>query len=268
VTAQTPIWCGGSTADNNWSSPYNWCGKVPTAGTDTLQFGALVSGGYAVAQNNYASSPIFYGISFLSDSAAYTLQGYAVRLKGAIVNSSAKNQVINIPIKLDTGSGSIDTGNKTITISGVISAYTGTKSITKTGSGELILTASNTYTGDTNIDKGTLTLSGGDLADASAINVASGAIFKITSGTPSLGDIAGEGSTIITGTDTIVTAESVTQSILTIGAGAKLVIHAISSTSTDESTLAVPEPSTVVLILIGIVFLAALRKPRKMFLKS
>jgi outer membrane autotransporter protein len=85
----------------------------------------------------------------------------------------------------------IDTGSNTDTISGVIS---GSGSLDKIGSGTLILTAANTYTGPTDVQAGTLGLRG---SLASTVTVESGATLG---GTGSIGGlIANSGATIAPG---------------------------------------------------------------------
>ncbi len=93
---------------------------------------------------------------------------------------------------LDLGSGSFDTGDQKLTIGGILGETGGSQSLTKTGSGELVLKANNTYTGATNVNQGTLTIDGGDLADASTVNVDRRRTLQVISGAR-LGDIAGLG---------------------------------------------------------------------------
>ncbi len=174
-------------SNNNWSTPNNWGGKTPTPGANELKFGALVAGGYTVCQNDATGTSQYNAIRFLSSTAplytpSYTLQGTGIRLVGPIVNTSNNDQIINLDIILYTNAGSIDTGTKKLTIGGILSETGGSQTLTKTGSGELVLTASNTFTGPTNINQGKLTLDGGDLADASTVNVAPGATLQIISG--------------------------------------------------------------------------------------
>ncbi len=85
----------------------------------------------------------------------------------------------------------IDTGSNTDTISGVIS---GSGSLDKIGSGTLILTAANTYSGPTDVQEGTLGLRG---SLASTVTVESGA----TLGGPGTvgGLIANSGATVAPG---------------------------------------------------------------------
>ena len=107
------IWSGASTSNNHWSTNINWNGQAPATNSD-LQFGNLVSGGYGdtVSDNDVSGTPQYTALHFLSTSAAYTLQGLPIRLTGLIVNSSANNQVVNLNVFFDTGSGSIDTSDQ------------------------------------------------------------------------------------------------------------------------------------------------------------
>ena len=85
----------------------------------------------------------------------------------------------------------IDTQSNTDTISGVIS---GSGSLDKIGSGTLILTAANTYSGPTDVQEGTLGLRG---SLASTVTVESGATVG---GTGSVGGlIANSGATVAPG---------------------------------------------------------------------
>ena len=258
VTAS--IWCGASTANYLWSTSLNWGGQAPTAGTD-LKFGALVSGGSSSSQNDIASTPQYTSLQFQSGAAAYTLLGAAIRLTGPIVNSSANDQVVNLNIVLGPGAGSIDTGTKKLTIGGVLSETGGSQTLMKTGSGELVLKASESYTGATNVYQGTLTLDGGDLPDASAINVSSGATLQVISGTPTLGDVAGSGSTTVSGAGAVLTVSSVVQNTITLGAGTTLIIKAIpGGPLADESLRTIPEPGCVLMLLSAAIAAIAVKK--------
>lgn len=89
---------------------------------------------------------------------------------------------------------------------GVIS---GTGDLAKTGAGKLTLSEEFTYTGVTNVNEGTLALSGsGSLSSTSAISIASGAVFDV-SGVPSF--TLGSGQTL-GGTGSVV-------GLATIGSG-------------------------------------------------
>ncbi|EAX8869199.1 autotransporter outer membrane beta-barrel domain-containing protein, partial [Salmonella enterica] len=70
------------------------------------------------------------------------------------------------------------------------------KSLTKLGAGKLTLSGANTYTGDTNVQEGTLWLSGdgsiGEMGSQQAVNVASGATFGGSNGTTVNGKVTNE----------------------------------------------------------------------------
>ncbi|EAR9354383.1 fibronectin-binding autotransporter adhesin ShdA [Salmonella enterica] len=74
------------------------------------------------------------------------------------------------------------------------------KSLTKLGAGKLTLSGVNTYTGDTNVQEGTLWLSGdgsiGEMGSQQAVNVASGAIFGGSNGTTVNGKVTNEGTLV------------------------------------------------------------------------
>ncbi|EHT4436777.1 autotransporter outer membrane beta-barrel domain-containing protein [Salmonella enterica] len=74
------------------------------------------------------------------------------------------------------------------------------KSLTKLGAGKLTLSGANTYTGDTNIQEGTLWLSGdgsiGEMGSQQAVNVASGATFGGSNGTTVNGKVTNEGTLV------------------------------------------------------------------------
>ncbi len=74
------------------------------------------------------------------------------------------------------------------------------KSLTKLGAGKLTLSGTNTYTGDTNVQEGTLWLSGdgsiGEMGSQQAVNVASGATFGGSNGTTVNGKVTNEGTLV------------------------------------------------------------------------
>ncbi|HAF5771282.1 TPA: fibronectin-binding autotransporter adhesin ShdA [Salmonella enterica] len=74
------------------------------------------------------------------------------------------------------------------------------KSLTKLGAGKLTLSGANTYTGDTNVQEGTLWLSGdgsiGEMSSQQAVNVASGATFGGSNGTTVNGKVTNEGTLV------------------------------------------------------------------------
>lgn len=96
---------------------------------------------------------------------------------GAIFNTTANNETIGAL----AGAGQVELGASTLTLGGNNASTTfagvasGTGGITKEGTGELILSGANTYTGTTRVNAGTVTLGTANVfADSSTLALAGG----------------------------------------------------------------------------------------------
>ncbi|MCC6123367.1 MAG: autotransporter-associated beta strand repeat-containing protein [Pirellulales bacterium] len=135
-------------------------------------------------------------------------------------------------------------------LAGVLSNGTGTAGLVKTGAGRLELTAVNTYNGPTTISTGTLALAAtGQIASSSSI--ANNATFVVMDGAHSVNAITGTGATFVASTGSL-TAPSIVQNSLTIGGGPYA-----------AGSAAVPEPGTLVLLLLAGAALAGAYLRRK-----
>jgi autotransporter-associated beta strand protein len=173
VDLPADTWIGNG-ADGNWQTAANWS-TLPVAG-DTLTF----AGGRLASVNNFAANTSFGGLAFNSGAPAFTLSGNAITLGGNISNSSPNTQSINLALVLPSGAHSVTThANGDVSIGGVIS---GSGNLTKAGAGTLTLSATNTYSGGTIVNAGTLVLAKGGAAGAirGTVTVNSAAILKTT----------------------------------------------------------------------------------------
>jgi autotransporter-associated beta strand protein len=113
----------------------------------------------------------------------------------------------NIPLTRTGGGG----GNKSVTITtgtdGAWTTYSGVLSggggLTKTGTGTMILSGSNTYTGATTVNGGVLEILGA-IADSSSMTVGSGGVFYLAGGTLHIaGSITNNGIVKLSGSATL-----------------------------------------------------------------
>ncbi|MDR3508063.1 MAG: autotransporter-associated beta strand repeat-containing protein [Caulobacteraceae bacterium] len=139
-------------------------GTLTLTGTDNTFSGGLSWGaGETIAIDNAHALGTGALTMLAGSTLAFTGSGYT--LANAFVFGPAGDPTIN------TGAG-------TITLSGVISQSGGTGSLSKTGTGTLILQGANTYTGLTDIAAGTLVIgasSGSSAQVAGGVQVDSGA---------------------------------------------------------------------------------------------
>ena len=125
-------------------------------------------------QNSSVSMNVANGVAFGTGIGTFTLGG----LKGA--QNLSLQDTGSVAVALRVGNN-----NSTTTYSGVLS---GTGSVTKIGTGTLILSGANTYSGNTTVNTGTLTLSNSAAPtnvnsgnDASTVTIAdSGAFLNLT----------------------------------------------------------------------------------------
>ena len=100
--------------------------------------------------------------------------------------------------------------NYAVTISGPIGEAGGSRALTKAGAGTLILAGANTYTGDTVVSDGVLSLSGsGRIADGSLVVVSSDATMNFTNISDTVKGVSGAG-TVSLGSATLTTSNAAT----------------------------------------------------------
>jgi autotransporter-associated beta strand protein len=99
------------------------------------------------------------------------------------------------PITLDLQGGTVNTREFSVTLAGAI---TGSASLTKTGTGTLRLSGSNSYGGTTTVGGGTLQLGQSSaIPQASAVNVISGARLDASAIATTIGSLQGGGAVVL-----------------------------------------------------------------------
>ena len=199
----------------------------------------VISGGVLTAGN---TTNVFGATSLITLNAPGTLDlgGFSQTIGSLTGSGTVTNSGATFPATLTTGGD-----NSSTIFSGTIQNGNSTLSLTKEGSGVFTLSGTNTYTGATTINAGTLALTGNGSIAPSSVNVASaGSIFDVsgtTSGASitSLSGTAG-GSVILGGKTLTLSNASGTFDGAIGGAGGGLALTAGSETLTGSNTYTGP----------------------------
>ncbi len=145
---------------------------------------ALLAAGRTFHANNGGA----IGCTMTGPGTGPVFSGGTMQITGAGVSSA-------LPVFLGPGGGTVDTQANSATFSGIIS---GPGSLTKIGTGTLILSGDNSYSGATFVNQGTLRAgAAGTFSPDSAINVASGAVLDLASFDQTIGSLAGGGNVLL-----------------------------------------------------------------------
>jgi fibronectin-binding autotransporter adhesin len=145
------IWMGlGS--NNNWSTNANWNLKAPVA-YDILQFAGTTR---TTPFDDLAIDTPFDGITFNAGAGTFQINGNRFILNSdGITNNSTNTQQINADIVLGSNAGTVNCATSVILLRGNIS---GSGSLTKLGAPTLSLSGNNSYTGNTFISSGQISV--------------------------------------------------------------------------------------------------------------
>ncbi|MES2920614.1 MAG: autotransporter-associated beta strand repeat-containing protein [Verrucomicrobiota bacterium] len=148
-------WTGGIAdgigAIGNFNINYATAGKTATIDTTSRTLGTLNIGDLATT---------FQPLTIAASGGAsliFNNGGLGAQLNKT--NTGNASDLISAPVIL-ADSLTINITGTNLTLSGIISESGGARSITKTGGGTVILSGANTYTGDTTISAGTLSITG------------------------------------------------------------------------------------------------------------
>jgi autotransporter-associated beta strand protein len=227
-----------------------------------------------------------------ANTAIFDINGFDTTINGLTqASASTTNKVVNNAVGTSK-TMTVGGNDATSTFAGIIADNTGTGgtlALAKTGTGTLTLSGANTYTGATTVNGGTLKVTG-SIKSIADVNVLAAATLRLESGTsPALGlgaggvDIVNNGfleiastqavgdisggtgsKTTVSGTSTSLTANSIVQDTLDIGAGCSVTIReaAVLPGAGGAGASPVPEPGTWVLIGVGLLSLLAFRRRR------
>ncbi len=263
----------------SWSAGTNWnLNRAPKSLGDIATLGNSIAAASAVLtldgnrtlssltfnNNSGDSYTISPGTSIPSSTLILANQGSSA----ATVTVLAGNHSITAPVEMHSDVTLNAASDSSLNIQGQISESGGAHALTKTGSGILTLGASNSYTGATQINGGILELtSAGQISASSPLSTADGATLQIDAGSHALGTIGGTGTlNLVSGN---LTANSISQNTITIGAGATLIIAALPGgpLASSDNLSPVPEPSTLILLCTPtlVILLACARRWKRPF---
>jgi len=169
-------------ADGLWTTAGNWTPSAPNGASDAATFGSVITAPRTVTLD---ADRTIGGMTF-DNANAYTLaaattqtltMGDGVGTK--VVQVLSGSHTISAPIVMASAMQADVVSGQKLTLSGVIS---GTAALSKTQAGTLVLGASNSYTGSTNLNAGTTEFVSGGLGAGVAVNIGGGASLKYAAG--------------------------------------------------------------------------------------
>lgn len=161
----TLTWDGNNGNGSNyiWSAWSNWSpDRVPQDG-DTLVF----AGNKKLTHSNNMSGLSIPQVNIQSNG--FNIDGQGIALgSGGIHFVGGMSSTFGLPLAISTAATAVEvTGSRTLNLTDVISGAGG---ITKSGSGTAILSASNTFTGETRVSGGTLRLNAASALQQSTLD--------------------------------------------------------------------------------------------------
>jgi len=177
------VWDGGGTT-NNWTEAANWNPNTAPAAGDDLTFAGTTK---LDPFNNFAAGTAFRRIFFSNGAGDFVLTGSSILLEERIVNDDVSGlQTLNLNISVGAveAVSSIGGGSTLIggTISGIGAFNVGAAGATYTG--QVIFSASNTFSGAMTVTRGRLTIRNGSAlgTTGAGTTVASGGALELEGG--------------------------------------------------------------------------------------
>ncbi len=235
---------GAGTNENNLA-----LGKSGTAALTITNPGNTFTGGVFLNQGTLS-----FATGALGTSGLITFAGNS-SLQWAVGNTSDVSSRIHIN---DGVTATFDPNGNSITLATALeTGPLGTGGLTKGGTGVLIITGANTYTGNTRVNNGRVILAGGDnrLSSSTLLQLGNGA----NSGVLQLGDAAGASNQTVAGITVTGNVNSISNAVvgghtsistLTVNnAGAVTYAQALGGAGTNENNLALTKTGAGTLTL-------------------
>lgn len=160
--AATIDWRGNATT-TAWATGTNWVGDAAPANSTATDIASFNQTSYLSEPN--AGTRSINGVLIgngTTSTAALTISGTALTIGGSgiTMQANAAASVVSSGVVLGANQNWTNNSANTLTVSGIVSESGGARNLTKGGSGTLILSGANSYTGTTSVSAGTLTLTG------------------------------------------------------------------------------------------------------------
>ena len=201
------VWTQTTGSSGSWASAASWMdanGVAAAPGTfagyANVDTATISDTGTTATVNLDGTSPSIKILNLSASSPRTIAQGSGNATlimrgstSGASITASSTGHVISAPVTL-TGNFTVTVTNSsdTLTISGAIGGSGGSGSLTKSGTGTLVLSGVNTYSGSTAVTNGTLVITNPSLANSSTLSIGSVSVNTAVLNLPNAGtDLVG-----------------------------------------------------------------------------
>ncbi|MFM9025839.1 MAG: PEP-CTERM sorting domain-containing protein [Planctomycetaceae bacterium] len=234
----------------------SWAARLDLDSISASAPGSVFTTTLSPFTNLASGSSRSYGVSMLTTTTGSFSGTYSLNLSDEDLPGAA-TQSLSLTVRGRVASPAnaiLNVASGTQTQLGLgFAAITGSSSITKTGSGSILLDLANTFTGTTSIEQGVTVLgASGAIAGSARVNIAAGA--SLDARTLAGGYVVGTGQTL-GGEGTILGS-------VTFGAGSTIAPGSPGAAVSLGSlqVVAVPEPGTWVMAVAGLAWVASRRR--------